>query len=104
MPRQRPLYEIALERFLRDQCPLCGRGRGDSRGIEIRQKMGDIFCHNCGRAWIPASVLKLRHELPVNGASHPSELVAAAPSVLTKAPPSSFLRRLLRSIVALVGR
>lgn len=99
---KRPTHELAMHRFLSGKCPLCGKGKGDPKGIEERTSMAgvkDLYCHSCRRPWTNKTVLDLKHELPVNGngARHPSELAVTVPS-------PSFFRLLLRSFAALVGK
>ncbi len=101
---KRPTHEVAMVRFLSGQCPLCGRGKGDSKGIEERIKMEDLFCHSCRRSWTPTTVLRLKHELPVNRAKHPSELAVTVPSVGVKVPSPSFFQRLWKSFAILAGK
>ena len=43
--------EMAVVRFKRGQCPGCGKGLGESRGLEYRPRFEDIYCHTCKRAW-----------------------------------------------------
>lgn len=32
------------------KCPKCGKGRGE-KGLEVRFKLGDVFCHTCRKPW-----------------------------------------------------
>ena len=41
----------ALERFKQGRCPCCGKGIGESRGMELRAKSADLYCHTCKKAW-----------------------------------------------------
>lgn len=91
---KRPTYEVAMDRFFRDQCPLCGRGKGEPKGIEKRIKMEDLYCHNCKRPWTSKTVLDLKHELPTN-------INGISPIPAAAKPP--FFTRFLGRIRMLVG-
>ena len=56
--KKTPTYEIAIDRYLKGECPFCGRR------MEKREKLGDHFCHKCKRAWTGEDVLSLKKELP----------------------------------------
>ncbi|MFQ6029850.1 MAG: hypothetical protein ACE5Q6_20430 [Dehalococcoidia bacterium] len=43
--------EVAVARFKQGQCPCCGKGVGESRGLEYRPKSEDLYCHSCRRPW-----------------------------------------------------
>ena len=41
----------AVERFKQGRCPCCGKGIGESRGMEFRAKSADLYCHTCKKSW-----------------------------------------------------
>ena len=43
--------EAAIARFKRGQCPSCGKGLGEPRGLEYRPRFEDVYCHTCKRPW-----------------------------------------------------
>ena len=43
--------DTAVARFKQGQCPCCGKGIGESRGLEYRPKFEDLYCHSCKRSW-----------------------------------------------------
>jgi hypothetical protein len=103
--QRRPTYEAALERFLRSECPLCGRGKGDPKGIEERKNMADIYCHTCRRSWTTPVVLNLKHELRRNGVSGaPVEDLTEPFQPLAQTATPSLAQRILSRISALVGK
>lgn len=75
-------YEMSLDRYLKGECPLCGRR------MEKRKRQGDYFCHKCKRAWTGEDVLSLKQRLPIIF------------SISKEAPPqksSSFFQRLRKN-------
>ena len=104
MAVRRPTYEVALDRFVRGQCPLCGKGKGEPKGVEKRENMGDIFCHSCRREWTNTTVLRLKHELSRNG-NVPLGIAFSPldpPSRVIQFP--SLFQRFFKRIAALVGK
>lgn len=53
----------AMERFKQGRCPCCGKAIGESRGLEFRRKLSDLYCHTCRRRWpVELDVEALRNE------------------------------------------
>lgn len=44
-------YTLAVERFKQGNCPGCGKGFGQPRGLEYRKGPDDIYCHSCKETW-----------------------------------------------------
>ena len=62
--RNQPRLEEAVRRYRQGQCPLCGSGKGERRGLEQRKRKNDIYCHTCRRSWpLYLSAEVLREEL-----------------------------------------
>ena len=45
------VLEVALTRYRQGQCPGCGKGLGDPKGLEQRRRRGDLYRHTCKRTW-----------------------------------------------------
>ena len=57
-------YALAIERFKQGNCPGCGRGFGQRRGLEYRKGPDDIYCHSCKETWpLELDVESLRSRL-----------------------------------------
>ena len=44
-------YTLAVERFKQGNCPCCGKGFGQPRGLEYRKGPDNIYCHSCKETW-----------------------------------------------------
>ena len=44
-------YILAVERFKQGNCPCCGKGFGQPRGLEYRKGPNNIYCHSCKETW-----------------------------------------------------
>ena len=45
------VYILAVERFKQGNCPCCGKGFGQPRGLEYRKGPDNIYCHSCKETW-----------------------------------------------------
>ena len=43
--------DFAATRYKQGRCPSCGKGFGEPRGMEYRNKALDLYCHTCRRSW-----------------------------------------------------
>lgn len=62
-----PVFIRAIERFKQGMCPCCGKGFGQSRGLEYRRGPEDIYCHTCKVSWpveLDPEVLRARLSMP----------------------------------------
>ncbi len=97
------VLEVALTRYRQGQCPGCGKGLGEPRGLERRTRPDDLYCHTCKRPWpLQMEAVVLREEL---ASRQPAELVASPQEDRAEPLPSapaaggrfdSLLRRLMR--------
>ncbi len=56
--------DFAAARYRQGRCPSCGKGFGEPRGLEYRNKALDLYCHTCRRRWpIELNLGALRDEL-----------------------------------------
>ena len=44
-------FETAVARYKQGRCPGCGKGLGEPRGLELRTRTGDLYCHTCRVPW-----------------------------------------------------
>ena len=57
-------FEIAVARYKQGRCPGCGKGQGEPKGLEFRERSQDLFCHGCRKCWpIEVDLLALRDDL-----------------------------------------
>ena len=85
-----PTLALAIARFKQGKCPCCGKGAGEPRGMEYRDKSEDLYCHTCKRRWpLELDIVALQMEFaslePVRkvatGRAVPAATVAAGPEV-----------------------
>ncbi len=57
-------FENAVSRYKQGRCPECGKGQGDPKGLEYRERSQDLFCHGCKKRWpIEVDLAALRDDL-----------------------------------------
>ena len=62
----------AMERYKQGRCPSCGKGVGESKGLEFRTRLTDLYCHTCRRNWpVELNIEALRDELALPESTHP---------------------------------
>ena len=78
--------EIASKRYRQGQCPNCGKGLGEPRGLQSRGRTGDLYCHTCKRSWpLQMDAADLRKEFAFRGSSES----AGSPPGCNEDPPES---------------
>lgn len=97
---------LALDRYKQGMCPCCGKGRGETKGLEYRTRSNDLYCHTCKRRWpVELELAYLQRELQISLQSVPDSHLnqdfdldpqCKRPGVETK---NSGFRRLVRRIV-----
>jgi hypothetical protein len=93
--RRQPPLEVAVRRYRQGQCPLCGKGKGERRGLEERPH--DLYCHSCKRSWSLTyeNEEALGAELPLVEMQEPEEEgFVGAPS------PPPWIVRIFRKLVS----
>ena len=79
-------FEIALTRYRQGQCPTCGKGLGEPRGLERRRRPSDLYCHTCKRSWpLQMEAVVLREEFSLR---QPPEVVGS-PQECREDPPKN---------------
>ena len=95
--RREPPFEVALQRYKEGQCPTCGKGKGEPKGLEKRPK--DMYCHTCRKRW-PLEYLSetaFEKELPlVEVQDREEEEQERADGFV---PPRSWISRVLKRLV-----
>ena len=59
--------DVAVARYKRGRCPRCGKGLGDSKGLEYRSRHRDLYCHTCRVRWpVELDIRVLQDELSLS--------------------------------------
>ena len=77
-----PAYTTAVERFKQGQCPGCGKGFGQPRGLEYRKGPDDLYCHTCKLSWpmeLDQEMLRARLSVAESAAPRTYEEYEASP-------------------------